>query len=72
METDGEYSRQVAKQTDKQHLGQSTSKNIDWKKILKFMSQRYKAGQKPNFRNTALLQWYKKKKAPNNLLSFTW
>lgn len=29
METDGEYSRQVAKQTDKQHVGQSTSKNID-------------------------------------------
>lgn len=25
------------------------------------MSQRYKAGQKPNLKNTALLQWYKKK-----------
>lgn len=34
------------------------------------MSQRYKAGQKPNLRATTLLQWYKK--APNNLLNFTW
>lgn len=29
METDGEYIRQVAKQTDKQHTGQSTLKNIE-------------------------------------------
>lgn len=60
METDGKYSRQVAKQTDKQHIGQSTSKNIDWRNFLKLVSQRYKAGQKPDLKTTTLLQWYKK------------
>ena len=34
------------------------------------MSQMYKAGQKRDLRTTTLLQRYKK--APNNLLNFTW
>lgn len=60
METDGEYIRQVAKQTDKQHTGQSTSKNIE--EFFKAHEPEVLVwSKKTHLRTMTLLQWYKKK-----------
>lgn len=68
METDGEYSRQVAKQADKQHIGQSTSKNIDWRIFKCSWARGISLVKNPTWE--LLLQW--NKKAPSYLLDFAW